>query len=389
VRLGADGEELCQLKLVEARGRFWKGGYGEAERAARAALETKDERTKLLALTALVDALGPQAKYDEIASLYRAVSRPAEDDLISLWIDFISSAASFLAAGIDHTFGEECVALFEQWQSHLSPYLLARHEFAKGYLAREKGLLFQSIASYKSAARRLTENGLHLDACIALGNAGNGLLEAGQFEEAADALEKVLASGRKSDLAHVVGGALALLTLVRVGLGQLAHARVSGEEALLMTRALNDRRFQGAAEAGLSMTEFDSRNFDLAESYARAAVLTCDAIPNARPYAVALLARALAAQGRTTEALSHAREAHASLEKMGGVDDGEATIRLALAECLLAAGDRDAARDAAASAAAWLRARADKIDHPPYRESFLTRIPEHRRILELASELGA
>jgi eukaryotic-like serine/threonine-protein kinase len=177
-----------------------------------------------------------------------------------------------------------------------------------------------------------------------------------------------------------------LLANVLAFQGSFAEARACGIEACTVTRAHNDRRFQGSAEAYLSVTEYLAGNYTLAESYARDAMATWEAVPLIRPFAVAQLARALVAQGRADEALPHAREAFAELEKLGGVDDGEATIRLALAESLLANNDREAGHAAVASAAKWLLARADKIDEPAYRESFLTRIPEHRRILELARQ---
>jgi len=190
------------------------------------------------------------------------------------------------------------------------------------------------------------------------------------------------------DLKHLVGGCLQMLTNVLAYQGSLDEARAFGLEGRAATRAQNDRRFQGCAEAYLSVTEYLAGNFARAESYAQDAMATWEPVPLAHPFAVALLARTLVAQGRAAEALSHAREAYAQLEKMGGVDDGEATIRLALAECLLATGDREAAATAVASATQWLQARADKIDDPAYRESFLTRIPEHRRIQDLAREFG-
>jgi thioredoxin-like negative regulator of GroEL len=112
-------------------------------------------------------------------------------------------------------------------------------------------------------------------------------------------------------------------------------------------------------------------------------------VPSSRPFAIALLARALLAQGRPVEALVSAREAYAQLESLGVVDDGEATIRLALAECLVATGDKLAAKEVLDKAASRILASAEAIADPAIRESFLTRIPEHRRILELARELAA
>ena len=115
---------------------------------------------------------------------------------------------------------------------------------------------------------------------------------------------------------------------------------------------------------------------------------TWEPVFSVRPFAIALLARALLAQGCRAEALVSARDAYAQLESLGVVDDGEATIRLALAECLIAVGDTLAAREVLAKAAGRILASAEAIEDPAIRESFLTRIPEHRRILELARELA-
>jgi hypothetical protein len=110
--------------------------------------------------------------------------------------------------------------------------------------------------------------------------------------------------------------------------------------------------------------------------------------PSLRPFALALLARALEGQGRNAQALSFAREAYAQLEATGEVQDGEATIRLAFAECLIASPEPEAAKQAVRDAVKRLRKLASTIDDPNWRESFLNRIPEHRRILELGRELG-
>jgi tetratricopeptide (TPR) repeat protein len=156
-----------------------------------------------------------------------------------------------------------------------------------------------------------------------------------------------------------------------------------------VTSAYGDRRFQGYAEAYLSVTEYLAADYARAEHHARAAMTTWEPVLSVRPFAIALLARALVAQGRPAEALLSARDAYAQLESLGVVDDGEATIRLALGECLIATGDASAAREVLEKAAGRLLASAEAIDDSAIRESFLTRIPEHRRILELARELAA
>ena len=110
--------------------------------------------------------------------------------------------------------------------------------------------------------------------------------------------------------------------------------------------------------------------------------------PGLLPFGQALLARSLHGQGKIAEALLCARGAYAQLEAQGQVNDGEMVIRLAFAECLVGSSDLEAAKQVLAKAVARLRKQASNIDNPEWRESFLTRIPEHRRILELARELG-
>jgi tetratricopeptide (TPR) repeat protein len=187
----------------------------------------------------------------------------------------------------------------------------------------------------------------------------------------------------------MLGGAFNALANVLAYLGSLDEARTAGKQALAITVAQNDRRFQGYAETSLSVIEYLAGDYPRAEQHARAAVAAWETVLSARPFAIALLARALLAQGRNPEALVSARDAFAQLESLGVVDDGEATIHLALAECLIAAGDTLAAREVLEKAVSRILASAEAIEDPASRESFLTRIPEHRRILELARELAA
>ena len=199
---------------------------------------------------------------------------------------------------------------------------------------------------------------------------------------------QALVTVQKLGINYMLGCCLQALTNILAYKGSLDEARRVGEQAVAATIAQNDRRFQGFAEAYLSVTEYLAGDYARAEHYARAAMATWESVRPARPFAVALLARALLAQGRLAEALPNARDAFAQLEILRIVDDGEATIRLALAECLVAAGDQPAAHEAVATTTQWLRTRAETIDDPAMREAFLTRIPEHRRILELAREAG-
>ena len=388
VNLGAAGEELCAMRVVESQARYWHGEYAEAEAAAREALSSKVPKTRLDALSALFDGLGPQAKYDEIATLFRDIERPVAPELLNAWLDCVVNAAAYLAVSGDSEVRTRTLGLLEESRERLEPILIGRVETMRAHIAVSKGRLSETVAGSRRAADYYDSIGHRRLACEARANLGVTLLELGQLEEAEACVRQVLTTAQKLDLRYVLGGSLQALTNILAYRGSLDEARVTGLQAITVTVAQSDRRFQGSAEAYLSVTEYMAGDHARAEYYARTAAETLAGVPASRPFALALLARALLAQNRQSEALRSAREAYGQLERLGVVDDGEATIRLALAECLIAAGDMLAAHEVLDKAATRILASAEATDDPALRESFLARIPEHRRILELARELA-
>ena len=83
-----------------------------------------------------------------------------------------------------------------------------------------------------------------------------------------------------------------------------------------------------------------------------------------------------------------AKEAYAAIDANLQLEDGEASVRLAYAEALAASENRGEAMGVIAQAMLWLQCRVQTLDDPEMRLSFLERIPEHRRLRELAAELG-
>jgi tetratricopeptide (TPR) repeat protein len=278
--------------------------------------------------------------------------------------------------------------LLEESRDQLDPILVGRAASLKAHIARFKGQSTEMVAHHRWAAKHFKSIGHRRAACEALENLGLSLLEVGQIESAEDCLREALVTARMLDLGYLLCGGLQMLANILAYKGDLAEARTVGKQALEVKRAQKDQRIRGSTEAYLSVIEYLAGGYVRAEHYARAALATLAAVLSYRPFAMALLARSLLAQDRLSEALPFARDAFAQLESMVVVDDGEATIRLALAECLVATGDQPAAQQAVSTTAQWLRTRAETIDDPAMRESFLTRIPEHRRILDLARALG-
>jgi predicted ATPase len=389
VNLGAAGEELCAMRVIESQARYWHGEYVEAEQAAREALVSSNARTKLGALSALFDGLGPQAKYAEIAMLFRDLERPAAPELLNPWLHCVESATAYLAVSGDSEVRTRTLALLEESREWLDPILIGRAETMKAHVAVNNGKLAESVAGSRRAADYYESIGYRRLACEARTNLGVTLLELGQLEDAEACVRQVLVTAQRLNLKYMLGGSLQALTNILAYRGSLDEARATGMQALTVTSAQNDRRFQGYAEAYLSVTEYLAGSYTRAEQYARTAAETLAAVPATRPFAIALLARALLAQGRVVEALLSARDAYAQLESLGVVDDGEATIRLALAECLIASGNALTAHDVLDKAASRILASAEMIDDATVRESFLARIPENRRILELARKTTA
>jgi hypothetical protein len=123
-----------------------------------------------------------------------------------------------------------------------------------------------------------------------------------------------------------------------------------------------------------------------AEAQARAAVEVLAGTPPMRAYALAVLARVQLAQGRVVDAAGTAREAHAAVAALGGIDEGATTVRLAYAEALWAAGDTAEARAAITAAAEQVQAAAAKISDPALRRGFVENVSENARTLALAHE---
>jgi hypothetical protein len=129
------------------------------------------------------------------------------------------------------------------------------------------------------------------------------------------------------------------------------------------------------------------RSNDLAGAteHARAAVETASAGPS-RAYALAVWAQVLLAAGSGSEAAKTAGYAMDLLQTLGGMDEGEALVRLVHARALALDDKLEEARAAIGAARDRLLSRAAKIGEPKWRQSFLERVAENALTLELARD---
>jgi tetratricopeptide (TPR) repeat protein len=176
---------------------------------------------------------------------------------------------------------------------------------------------------------------------------------------------------------------------LNLGLVMLRLHRPDEALSLLSTavrsfEARGEGRVASAGRIYLAMTRLELGALEQAEAEARAALLACANLPSTRASALAILARVLMARTRSDEAMAAAEQAMELLADIGGVEEGEAVIRLAFAEALDAAGATERAHRAIQDAREHLMARAAKIDEPEWRQSFLENVPENARTIALA-----
>jgi eukaryotic-like serine/threonine-protein kinase len=145
-----------------------------------------------------------------------------------------------------------------------------------------------------------------------------------------------------------------------------------------------DKRLAGASRAYLGMILAQAGALAEADEELERAVAELGGAPSVQVYALATLVMVRLAQKRNDEALLDARRAMALFDQLGGIEEGEALVRLAIAETLEATGDHEGARAAIAIARSHLLERAEKLRAAGFRESFLARVPDHARTLALA-----
>jgi hypothetical protein len=169
-------------------------------------------------------------------------------------------------------------------------------------------------------------------------------------------------------------------------LGDTRTAVAREDAAIEAFVAQGDRRMEGAARLYRALFLSMDSQLELAERETLAAIEVSGLTPPLRAYGLAVLGRIRLTGAAPARAEEPAREAVEILDALGGIEEGESYVRLAFAEALEASGDHDAAREAIATARVRILERAAMIHDPSWKESFLERVRENARTLELARQ---
>ena len=214
-----------------------------------------------------------------------------------------------------------------------------------------------------------------------LGNAGSAQLELGEYEAAAATLGQAVTRAKEMNLDHLVATNQANRALALARSGRADEARELCAETLALAPA---PRHEVIARTYLAQILLTVDKASDALQQTRQALLRADKTPTSRAIVLGIHARVLLRVGRIAEALEAASEGMELLGEFGSIEYGEGVLRLTHAEALWHAGQRDDASRAISTAVELLRDRADHIADPDRRRSFLARVPEHARTLELS-----
>ncbi|WP_437733880.1 serine/threonine-protein kinase [Sorangium sp. So ce1335] len=388
IECGATDEELGRLRLVEAEVSLWQQETAlAAQRGTEAAsLVRPGSPSWFRAIGQVIVAEGKLGHFDRVEAW---AARAAEAvGALSARVMCLCEGATYLIFGGRYAAADTLIRMLDGVASEtagLDPQAAGLYQQVRAIRAQTKGDIGAALSGLTAALPAFEQAGDRRNACSVRSNLGFLYGEVGDFEMAESALRTALAAAQRMGLDDLETAALQNLGYVIAHLGQIEEAKLLEQRAAAAFHQQGDRRMEGVALTYLAQILLRSGDPAGAEREARAAVEALKVAPPLRAAAVAVLSRALLAQGRPAEALPAAREAFAQLEEAGSLEEGESLVRLTYAEALAAAG---AAREAAAALAAareHLLGRAAKISDPTFRERFLTCVPDNARTLALAA----
>lgn len=381
----ANAANLDALRLIKVEAHRWRGEFTLSESHAVEAIEglTRGSRDWYIAAGEIAMLSGRLGHDDKLHAIGRELFDLWSDGAESAQIIATARAANILLLGGGYVLAEALLDRMKRLQlREKDPRATAHIHHALARRALVNGDLGIYIHHTIVAAGCCEQVGDLRRMCTIQGNLGYAQMEVGAYDLAERVLREALATAERLGLPNLVANTKQNLGLVLARRGALDEALRVETEALEMASSQDDHRLVGSARSYLATILHLRGALDEAERQAEAAVSTLSIAPPVRAHALATLASIRLAMGKTSEALRDATETRGILDMLGGIEVGEALIRLVHAEALGASGDHDAALKAITDAATRLRARADKLDGA-LREGFLTRIPENARTLAL------
>jgi serine/threonine protein kinase/tetratricopeptide (TPR) repeat protein len=403
IACGAEGEVLGRLSLRKAEAHRWRGENVAAKGCAVQALELlpRGGRRWFLAAGEAVEAA---ARLGDEAGLHRSVDDLCDvssaGQLTAPHLIALTRAACVLMEAGNYPSADDLLrtidAAYEQGrkpnagmdgQKDEDPLAVAHVYRTRAYRAHVGGDAASALSLYNVAIANFEQAGDTRAACRYLVSAAAACIELGAYQDAERALGDALSSAERMGLSGVTASSWHHMGMLLARLGDTRTAVQREDAAIEAFVAQGDRRMEGAARLYRALfLSMDDAQLDRAEAETLAAIDAFGLTPPLRAYALAVLGRIRLIGARPERAEPSAREAMDVLDALGGVEEGESYVRLTFAEALDATGDHDAACDAIATARVRILERAAMIHDPAWKESFLERVRENARTLELARQ---
>ena len=387
IAIGAEGAALGALRLREAQACSATGENAQTEVYANEALALLPEGSPLWceAIGEASLARGRLGHDERAVEIGRRMLHVASRERPSVEVLLAASriAHHLLLGGCDEVPAALLARVEASPLSSSDSMLAGRMSWARGQQMVNAGEPGAASRLFRAAAGRLSRGGDVRLACFAGVSAGLSQMQIGAYTDAETTYRETLALAEKHGLRTVKTLVEHNLGLALARRGRLAEGSAMLHAAAEAYAAMGNLRMEKATRVYMASVWAAAGEHASAAREARAAC--APPVPDGiRAHGLSALAEALRAQGRTAEALAAAREARAILATQRTLEEGEAAVRLALVECLRAAGDDGAALDELIAARQRILDRASRIQDPEHRKAFLNDVPEHARTLAVA-----
>ncbi|MFT3774688.1 MAG: protein kinase [Minicystis sp.] len=384
--------ELGELWLVQTEALRWRDDLIRAEPSAQRAMALLPrgcDRWFTAAAEAAILA-GRLGRDDRLAAV--------ADDLLALWrpapstpqVMATARTAAFLVLRGAYARADQLLARVAALEPEVrDPAARARIDQALASRAMVRGDLGAHLARTEAAIEHFSAAGDQRNACLSRITAGFARTVVGRYDAAARELREALATAQRMELPALAAYAKHTLGFALAELGALDEAVALETEAIDSFTAHGDARLAGGSRVYLGLIHARRGALAEAEEELDRAVTLVAEVPPVRAYALAARARVRLARGHAGDALADAEEAFTVLFDLGGIEEGEALVRLAYAEALAATHRDRESRAVLVESRERLIERADRISDEALREGFLRSVPENARIMELSDRFSS
>jgi len=386
--LGASGSQLGELRRAQCEALRWRGRLAESETAARAATDLlpPDRPSWYAAMGELGTVTGALAHTDELhLALEDLIARgdPSSSDYATA---LARIAMQLFAQGQSDGAREALARLDALDVSKAGPITLARVEQARAFRAlyeSDHGTYYERM---KEARALFDAAGDRRNATVQAANMGYVAIALGALDEAEEELVPVVRTAEMLGILRIRAIFHQNIGFLRLAQGRYDEAIAFEEQSAPVFEQQGDPRLGTFSLVYMAMALAKKGDLDRAKEVALKAVKLSEPQLPAHSSALAHLAEIELARGEIAAAVEHASAAYAILEKLGGLEDTESSVRIIYCEALVAAGRVEDAKPALRAAVDAIESRADKIKVPRFRESFM-RTPENVRTFDLAKKL--